>query len=78
MIQCQNGHTKWYNAKINVRAIFIVLQALEEKIQLIQASHRVGPVLFSTDPLKLALVLEAQNWKESYGKYVLLPHLTLS
>ena len=46
------------------------MQALEEKLQNIGATHRVGPVLFSTDPLKLALVLETQHWKEAYGKYV--------
>ena len=48
-----------------------VVQALEEKLQNIVPTHRVGPVLFCTDPLKLALVLEAQHWKEAYGKSVL-------
>ena len=39
-------------------------------MQNIVPTHRVGPVLFCTDPLKLALVLEAQHWKEAYGKSV--------
>ena len=51
-------------------ASLAAVQALEEKLQNIVPTHRVGPVLFCTDPLKLALVLEAQHWKEAYGKSV--------
>lgn len=33
-----------------------------------QLSFRVGSVMFMTDPLKLALVTEAKNWKNAYAK----------
>ena len=31
-------------------------------------NHRVGPLLFTTEPLKLALITETKNWKVAYGK----------
>ena len=43
---------------------------MEEVIQELQPTHRVGPLLFTTDPLKLALVTEAKNWKLAYGKHL--------
>ena len=35
-----------------------------------QAAHRVGPLLFTADPLKLALITEVKNWKVAYGKHL--------
>lgn len=33
-------------------------------------NQRVGPILFMTDMLKMALITETKNWKHSYGKYL--------
>ena len=45
-------------------------QDLEETISEMEPSFRVGPLLFVTDPLKLALVTETKNWKHAYGKHI--------
>ncbi|XP_076466904.1 dynein axonemal heavy chain 5-like [Babylonia areolata] len=43
-------------------------QRLEQEIEEISPTFRVGSVLFSTDPLRLALVTETHNWKQAYAK----------
>ncbi|XP_021362874.1 dynein heavy chain 5, axonemal-like isoform X1 [Mizuhopecten yessoensis] len=43
-------------------------QKLETDIEEMQYSYRVGSVMFVTDPLKLALITEAKNWKMAYAK----------
>ncbi|XP_070190341.1 dynein axonemal heavy chain 5-like isoform X2 [Littorina saxatilis] len=43
-------------------------QRLEQDIEEIQPSFRVGSVLFSTERLRLALVTETHNWKLAYAK----------
>ena len=47
---------------------FFVHQSLEQQIEEMQPSHRVGPLLFLTDKLKLALTTECRQWKHCYGK----------
>lgn len=41
---------------------------MEQQVEEMGQSHRVGPLLFLTDPLKLALITEIRNWKLAYGK----------
>ncbi|KAH3727100.1 hypothetical protein DPMN_053025, partial [Dreissena polymorpha] len=43
-------------------------QRLEQELEEIQHSYRVGSVTFMTDPLKLALVTEARNWKLAFSR----------
>lgn len=43
-------------------------QRLEQDIEEIQHTFRVGSVLFSTERLRLALVTETHNWKLAYAK----------
>ena len=33
-------------------------------------THRVGPLLFLTEKLRLAFVTEARGWKHAYGKHM--------
>ena len=35
-----------------------------------QATFRVGPLLFQTEPLRLAFITETRNWKHAYGKHL--------
>lgn len=48
--------------------LYIFFQKLETEIEEIEASYRVGSVIFVTDPLKLALMTEAKHWKMCYAK----------
>ncbi|XP_052807224.1 dynein axonemal heavy chain 5-like isoform X2 [Mya arenaria] len=43
-------------------------QRLETELEEIQPSYRVGSVTFMSDPLKLALITEARNWKLAFSK----------
>ncbi|XP_034335195.2 dynein axonemal heavy chain 5 isoform X1 [Magallana gigas] len=43
-------------------------QKLETEKEEMQPSYRVGATLLSTEPLKLALITEAKNWKMAYAK----------
>lgn len=46
----------------------VLLQKLETEKEEMQPSYRVGATLLSTEPLKLALITEAKNWKMAYAK----------
>ena len=43
---------------------------MEVEIEELPKSYRVGPVLYLTDPLKLALIQEAQAWKRAYARHL--------
>ena len=45
-------------------------QGLEQEIEEVTASHRVGPLLFLTEALKLALKTEVKNWQRLYAKHL--------
>lgn len=47
---------------------FIIFQKLEQEIEEMLPSYRVGSVMCVTDKLKLAFVTEARNWKMAYSK----------
>lgn len=51
-----------------IMTLFRLFQRLQHEIEEIQSSFRVGSVIFLTDPLRLALVTETQNWKQTYAK----------
>jgi len=40
---------------------------MEAEINEMQASHRLGAMLFSTDSLRASLVCETKNWLQAYG-----------
>ncbi len=45
-----------------------MFQSLEQEIEDMTHNHRVGPLLFVTEKLRLAFITEARNWKLMYGK----------
>ena len=49
-------------------SVFLFSQRLETELEEIQPSFRVGSVMFLSDPLKLALITEARNWKLAFSK----------
>ena len=59
-------HTNPYEIKnyIHIHTI----QILEETIQEMVPSHRVGALLLLTEKLRLALAVEANTWKLVYGR----------
>ena len=50
--------------------MFLFKQSVEQEIDDITPTHRVGPLLFQTDDLKLALKTEVKNWQRMYAKYL--------
>ena len=51
-------------------AILRYYNVLEAQVEEMQVSHRVGPLLFLTDPLHQALLSEIKVWKRCYAKYL--------
>jgi Asp-tRNA(Asn)/Glu-tRNA(Gln) amidotransferase C subunit len=47
---------------------YCISQKLEQDIEEMQQSYRVGSVMCVTDHLKLALITETKNWKMAYSK----------
>ena len=41
---------------------------MTETIQDLEPAHRIGPLLFLTEKLKLGLITEAKTWKHAYGR----------
>lgn len=41
---------------------------LEEEVQEIPTDHKLGPIRFETDSLRLALATECKNWKREFAK----------
>lgn len=41
---------------------------LNSKVNDLPASYIIGPVIYETQPLKEAMMVEAHNWKQTYGK----------
>ena len=60
--------TIWHYISTDINKLCIIPQRLEQEIEEIQPSFRVGSVLFSTERLRLALVTETHNWKLAYAK----------
>jgi dynein heavy chain len=46
------------------------VQVLEDQITNLAQSHRIGPVLLVTEPLKNALLVECRAWKQTYGRHL--------
>ena len=46
----------------------VLFQRLEQDVEEIVLTFRVGSVLFSTEPLILALITETRTWKLAYAK----------
>ena len=42
--------------------------AIEEEVQDIPADHKLGPIRFETDSLRLALATECKNWKREFAR----------
>ena len=55
---------------INLLNHLLCTQALEEAIQEMETSHQVGPLLLVMEKLRLALIAEANAWKQMYGRYL--------
>ncbi len=47
-----------------------VAQSVEQSIDDLAPSHRLGPLLFETEPLKLALKTEVKRWQRVYAKHL--------
>lgn len=46
----------------------IFLQELEMAVEELPSSYTVGSIIYSTEPLKRALVTETKAWKQAFGK----------
>lgn len=51
-------------------AILKYYNNLEAQVEEMQMNHRVGPLLFMTEPLKISLLAEIKNWKRCYAKHL--------
>ena len=51
-------------------AILRYYNTLEAQVEEMQPSHRVGPLQFLTEALRMALLAEIKAWKRCYAKYL--------
>ncbi|XP_047128865.1 dynein axonemal heavy chain 5 isoform X1 [Hydra vulgaris] len=49
-------------------SVFLRYINLESSINILPDNYTVGPIIYSSIPLKVALLNETQTWKQAYGK----------